>query len=239
MLANSHQIKLYLKLCLSQYPFLFRYLYTFSKNKSHVVKKRNTDLVIEGFPRSANSFLCQTIKELTNKKIRIASHLHFPFQIECAVKENIPVILLIRNPRDAIASLVLRDGNISVKLALFYYLVFHKRLLPYRNHIFVVEFRVLTENINNVIININKKYGFQIPVNNKIDVKEIFEILKNSRDSERFRKKFGNDYIKTVSAPSKTKEDLKKGLYQKIDKYPNLLQKAEHIYCQLSSQKNL
>ena len=76
-------------------------------NKSHQSKivTKKTLLTIEGFPRSGNSFMTKLVlscnPHLTNKLASSTS----PANIMRSVKNNIPTILMLRDPKNAIISL--------------------------------------------------------------------------------------------------------------------------------------
>lgn len=65
--------------------------------------KTNTDICIEGFPRSGNSFFFKLFKK-ANPEATIAHHIHSPIQLIRAVNLGIPAVALVRKPKDAIAS---------------------------------------------------------------------------------------------------------------------------------------
>jgi|GEM_PF-1755712 len=67
---------------------------------------RKTDIVIEGFPRSANSTTVTVFRSWQRKKVRIAHHKHHAAQILRAVAWDIPAVALIREPRAAVISLI-------------------------------------------------------------------------------------------------------------------------------------
>ena len=64
-----------------------------------------TDVVIEGFPRSANSFALAAFRSVNQGGLRIATHVHSPAQVLYAVENDIPAMVLIREPDEAILSL--------------------------------------------------------------------------------------------------------------------------------------
>ena len=64
-----------------------------------------TDLVIDGFPRSANSYTEAAFEvSQQNLGLNIVSHSHAAAQILESTRREIPTVLLIRNPDDAVAS---------------------------------------------------------------------------------------------------------------------------------------
>jgi len=73
---------------------------------SLLVSRGTTKLVIEGFPRSANTFSVRMF-HAANPEItadQISHHSHSISNVKRAVRWSIPVVVVIRNPVDAIAS---------------------------------------------------------------------------------------------------------------------------------------
>ena len=113
----------------------------------------DTQLVIEGFPRSGNSFARRAFIMAQNEifdATRIAHHLHVPAQVVRAARWQIPSLVLIRRPRDAVLSLAIRDP-ISVDQALRYYVSFYETAERYRDAYVLGLFEEVTEDFGRVI----------------------------------------------------------------------------------------
>ncbi len=130
----------------------------FSKHMKTAVQK-GTDIVIESYARSANSFATQWFILAQVRNYNIAHHLHIPAQIIKACKWNIPTLLLIRNPKDAVLSTIVRHPDLSAKTALKYYISFYKNTLDYRSSVVIGHFTSITTNYGQIIEKINQKYG--------------------------------------------------------------------------------
>src|SRR5918999_5771267 len=70
--------------------------------------ERDTEIVIEGFPRSANSFAVAAFARAQGRKPKIAHHVHAPAQVIAAARAGIPAIVLIRNPEEAVLEYVIK-----------------------------------------------------------------------------------------------------------------------------------
>lgn len=82
----------------------------------------DTDLVIEGYPRSANTFLFRVIREATHNSLKIGHHVHRAQQVTMSLKYGIPCFVLFRHPLDAIASYLVREPTLSPSGCLAHYL---------------------------------------------------------------------------------------------------------------------
>jgi hypothetical protein len=67
----------------------------------------DTDLVVEGFPGSANSYLRAWI-HFANAACHVTSHQHSPAVIRRAMADGRPLVVVARDPLDAVASALLR-----------------------------------------------------------------------------------------------------------------------------------
>jgi hypothetical protein len=120
---------------------------------------RHTDVVIEGFPRSANTFAVIAFELAQPESMRVAHHLHVPAQVIAAAKWGIPAMVLVRDPEDAILSLVQLRPHITLKQGLKDYVRFHRRILPFREHFVVASFEEVSTDFGALIRRLNAHFG--------------------------------------------------------------------------------
>ena len=65
---------------------------------------RDTDIVVEGFPRSGNTFAVFALRDASDGRLSVASHVHHPSQVKLAVRKGLPTLLVIREPVACLAS---------------------------------------------------------------------------------------------------------------------------------------
>jgi hypothetical protein len=118
-----------------------------------------TEIVIEGFPRAANTFSVFAFQLAQERPVRVAHHLHAPIQVATGVAMGIPVIVLVRRPSDAVLSLVLRNPYISMRRALRDYATFYEHVLPLRSGCVVAPFEAVTSDFGSVVRRVNERYG--------------------------------------------------------------------------------
>ena len=92
------------KSALAANPFIYVNLirFLFLRNRHNFPDKR-TNIFIFAFPRSGNDFAKQLTKNFNNK-ISISSHYHRPSMLLYAIKLKIPIIVIFRDPIEAISS---------------------------------------------------------------------------------------------------------------------------------------
>lgn len=91
---------------------------------------RKTDVVIEAFPRSANTFCVAVFRVLSSDRLSIASHMHSAAQFRLASRYDKPALLIVRSPLDAISSLSIRRPLVKKKHLIKEYIAFHEKILP-------------------------------------------------------------------------------------------------------------
>src|SRR5215475_3743171 len=120
---------------------------------------RTTEIVIEGYPRSGNTFAVVAFRLAQGREIEIAHHLHAAAQIKRATRLDVPAIVLIREPSEAILSLVVRDPYASMRWALRSYIRFYSAVVPYLEKTVVAPFTTVTSDLASVIRMVNTRYG--------------------------------------------------------------------------------
>jgi hypothetical protein len=147
------------------------------RNYSLVISS-DTELVIEGYFRSANTFAVHAFQLSQEKPVRLAHHLHAPAQLITAARRGIPTLLLLRNPDGAILSELLYD-NVALPDALDAYTRFYTCLLPYLESFVVGEFEQVTHDFGAVIRRVNARFGTNFIEFNHTDetVHECFELM--------------------------------------------------------------
>ena len=217
-----------------KYPLLFYSLYGLVPKNRMLSVNRNTQLVIEGFPRSANTFAVATFNEAQSEKLRLAHHMHVPAQIIRGVRWKIPTIILIRNPKDAVVSFAMYDQKISINQALKCYVSFYKSIYPYRSECVIASFEEVINNYSSVIRETNNKFGTKFisltPTGSEL--KSIFQKIESVGNIEAIRQGETECSELNIARPSSTRAFLKRELIQKLKEPQNhkILKDAEKIY---------
>lgn len=98
----------------------------------------STDVVIEGFPRSANTYVALLV-HVHFPELRYWSHSHGSAAVAAGHRLDIPTVLLVREPVDCVASLMVREG-LSAGAGLYWYRHFHRRVWRYRHGLRLLPF---------------------------------------------------------------------------------------------------
>lgn len=118
-----------------------------------------TQLVIDGYFRSANTFAVYAFQLCQDKPVRLAHHLHAPAQFIAAARTGTPALLLIREPEGAVLSELLYEPQVALPDALMQYIRFYRCLRPYLDSLVVGEFEQVTRDYGAVIRRLNTRFG--------------------------------------------------------------------------------
>lgn len=120
---------------------------------------RDTDVVIEGFPRSGNTFAIAAFRHAQDHEVRIANRVHAPGHVIAALDAHLPVLVLIREPEESVLGWVVYKGDISIGQALRAYRRFYAPLLPHRHRFVVASFDQVITDFGAVIRRVNGRFG--------------------------------------------------------------------------------
>jgi hypothetical protein len=146
------------------------------------------------------------------RKIEIAHHLHAAAQIKRAARLDVPAIVLIREPSEAILSVVVRDPHVTMRWALRSYIRFYSTVLPYLAKTVVAPFTTVTSDLASIIRTVNIRYGTAfkefVPTEDALNsVQQTVEWM-GQMDSM----KTGWDYRLGVALPSEQRRRAKEAL---------------------------
>lgn len=161
-----------LKGVLEDFPRLYLEIVRF-KRRGHWsrewVVSRDTEIVIEGFPRSANSFARSAFRSC-QPDVRYATHVHSPAQIVQACRWGIPTLVLLRDPEGAACGDVAFHCELAkvdpvtlqpaiIESSLERYIRFYEKVLPWSDSFVVGHFPEVTKDFGEIIRRINRKFG--------------------------------------------------------------------------------
>ena len=187
--------------------FLYYSMQKMTKYKKLLVNHK-TDIVIEGFPRCANTFAVVAFNN-SNPNCNVAHHMHVIAQLKGALKYNKPCIVLIRNPVDAIKSYLVRHSKNSVKSVTENYLNFYEFVLKHKEYFIISDFDTSTTDFGKIIELVNNKFETNFHTINlsKQNIINIFTQIDSI--SENGTEKTG---AKGLARPSKLKNQLKEDI---------------------------
>lgn len=236
MLLNkiSADVRFTLRSWIARYPAAYFALLHLSRSpRRHLYVRRDTEVVIEGYPRSANTFAVCAFLYAQARPVKIARHLHLPVQISRAVKWKIPTMIVLRKPEDAILSYLVRYPALSAKTAVNAYIDFYRTAEAFRNYLTLVAFDTVTHDFGAAIKALNLKFNtnFQTFVPSSDALQEVYRMIDemDQRDTRQ-----GTITVATVARPIEGRAQLKQERHGELRACPTLCQ-ADELYDRLSA----
>jgi hypothetical protein len=162
---------------------------------------RRTQLLIDGYSRSGNTYAVCAFQEANGSEVRLAHHLHDARWFVEAADRGVPALLLVRRPLDVMASMVQFEPGMSPRLILEQYAAFYERLVPVRDRLVVADFdEVVRGGFGDVIRRVNDRFGTTfVPFESEPEVESsVLEAI-----DEFGRQHYaGSDFVQRVSRPS-------------------------------------
>ena len=118
-----------------------------------------TELVVEGFPRSGNTFAVFAFRDAQVRAVKVTSHVHVPSQVRLAVRRGLPTVVTIRPPRPTIVSLVIAAPHLSLRTALEEYIHHHELMLEVHDGLELATFDQITGDLGAVIDRVNHRWA--------------------------------------------------------------------------------
>lgn len=156
---------------LGRRPRLYHWTYRLRDGFADRLVTDTTDLCIEGFPRSANSFAVGAFEHAQSTPLSIAHHNHVPAPILNATRRGLPAIVLVRDPVDTVISnrglqlqIAAREGtegppHVPYDRQLRTWTAWYERLAPVHDRAVVAPFEVVTDDFGRVVDAVNARFG--------------------------------------------------------------------------------
>jgi len=222
---------------LNRVPFLLNVL-RLVPGLRHTVVSRKTDLLIEGYPRSGNTFARNAFLLACDGRFFVTSHLHLISSVRKAIRLRKPILILIRRPVEAVCSfLVYKGEHFPVKQALAEYIDFYRYVLEHRESMVVASFDEVTSSFGQVVEQVNRRF------------KTAFPLFEHTAENEQQCIQMTHDQIspwpadrgtwsetRKRSAPSSGRDALKQQARDALMNMNNqeMLLQAEELYAMLT-----
>lgn len=191
---------------------------------------RQTDLVIDGMARSANSYSYVVLLH-THDSLSISHHLHTPRAIERGVMLGKPTIVLVREPRAVLASVMQYDEGGNPLHFLEAYISYYTRVEPLLDRVVLADFTEVVDDFGAVIERTNAKFG-----------SSFVRYVKTDEDEEAIRRRIDEIMAATTPAemieakaprPTAARRSVDEMLAGLDPETQGLLDEAERVYARL------
>jgi len=204
-------------------------------SKRTTLARRDSAIVIEGFPRSGNTFSVAAFTVANGPRMHLGRHLHGAPHVLRAVRLGLPTVVLIRQPADAVASYLVRRPTLTPDDALREYCDFYRAAWPARRGFVVAPFDQVVRDFGEVVSAVNAQFGTTfVPYEpTEVNRTEAFRLVE-----EMNRRECRGEVVEThVGRPSQERES-RKGVVLTMMGRPRtqrLLRQAEDLYEQYAS----
>jgi hypothetical protein len=144
---------------LARTPYLWDVAMRVRPAKNATLARRDTAIVIEGFLRSGNTFSVAAFQIANGTELHVGRHLHGAPHVLRAVRLGLPTLVLIRPPRDAVLSYLVRRATLTPHDAVLEYLDFYRTAWPVRDRFVVGLFDRVTSDFGAVLEQVNQRFG--------------------------------------------------------------------------------
>jgi hypothetical protein len=204
------------------------------RNPHRLLIDKSTDLVIEGFPRSGSTYLVSSLA-LANPDLHIASHLHSVAHIYSAIRKSIPVVMVLREPLEAVASEYLnkqgRNDPMGLPKLLYRYTHFYSQALRYDKDMVISPFETTTRHPQLVARVLRDRFGMPIDPSSKPDDREVLANIDTANALHAGRL---NEL--TVARPSEARVELAGRIKQHLaENYASRLAELQDLHDTLAA----
>ena len=161
------------------HPSLYLPLARRKRGESVRVLDTRTELVVDGFERSANTFAAIAFQVAQNDHVRVAHHMHAVAPLMDAAARGVPTLITVRTPRATIASAMIRQPRVTARQWLKTYAAFYERIMVSRSGFVIATFEEVTSDFGAVIRRVNQRFSteFREFDHTEANVKTVFSLI--------------------------------------------------------------
>jgi len=156
---EADRVRHHLRRPLAHLPYLWDAAMYARASKRTTLARPGTAIVLEGFLRSGNTFSVAAFVISNGPGLHIGRHLHGGQHVMRAVRLGLPTVVLIRRPRDAVLSYLVRRPTLTPYDGLLEYLDFYRTAWPARAGFVVALFDQVVGDFGAVVSRVNERFG--------------------------------------------------------------------------------
>lgn len=210
---------------IAAYPRLYFPIYRLLRSRRHGLLSPTTQLTMEGFPRSGNSFALRAF-ESVNPDVEIGHHTHAAAQVIDSVRRKLPTLVLIRDPVAAVRSLLIMRPEIPPPAAVLSYLQFYRPLEQWLEQFVLATFEEVIADFGEVTRRINRRFAtdFEVFAHTPENVAAIFQRIED------LELRAGGGILRNakVARPDAVRERLK--MQVSLEHWGELIEQASWLY---------
>jgi hypothetical protein len=198
--------------------------------KRSTLARRDTAIVIEGYLRSGNTFSVAAFQIANGPDLHVGRHLHGAPHVLRAVRMGLPTVVLVRSPREAVLSYLIRRDTLTPHDAVLEYIDFYRTTWPVRDGFVVGLFDEVTKDFGRVLDQVNAHFGTAF---HRYEPTPENEARAFALVEEMNREESGGEVVEThVGRPSAERAERKEELRALLERPRTAarLREAERLY---------
>lgn len=197
------------------------------------VVRPGDDFVIDGFPRSANTFSTHAFLLAQPEPVKVGNHTHAAAQFRLAARYGVPSLLVIREPIGAVVSAMVYTSSLDPAPHLVRYITFHRALRGLQDAFVVGRFDELTNDFGAVIKRVNARFGTEFG-DQYGSTEDVFASIRRHHD--KVYAATGVLAPERLTIPSDDRSSLKARALAQIgaERHGQLLARAQSIFQEIA-----
>lgn len=215
---------------LARTPYVWDVAMMARPGKRATLARRDTAIVIEGFSRSGNTFSAAAFAVSNGGGAHVGRHLHGAPHLMRARRLGVPAVALVRRPRDAVSSYLIRRDTLTPDDALLEYVDFYRAAWRVRDGFVVGLFDVVVSDFGAVLDAVNARFATSFA---RYEPTPENEATAFTLVEEMNRLECRGDVVEThVGRPSEARQRRKEELQARLDspRTAARLKAAEELY---------
>jgi len=201
------RLRHHLRQPLSRTPYLWDLAVQARPGKRTTLVHRDTPLLTEGFSRSGNTYSSAAFAVSNGSDVPVARHLHAAAHVLRAARFGVPILLLVREPRAAVSSYLVRRPTLTVDEGLDEYCDFYRTVWRVRSSLVVGLFDDIVTDFGEVLRQVNQRFSTAFA---PYDATPANEETTMALVEDMNRRECAGELVEThVGRPSALREDLK------------------------------
>jgi len=175
------------------------------------VIQANTEIVIEGFGRSASSYAVVCLELAQDRPVKSAHHTHASAQVVKAARLGLPTIVIVKKPDDVAISHMVRHPGLDARTILDAWIRFHRGVASVAGDVIVISVEELDRDYGAVIERLNARFGTTFappPKTEEFDKRVQNEMWQRHVDQARPSLHFGRPTVERQAAKEALRHTL-------------------------------
>jgi hypothetical protein len=194
----------------------------------------DTELVIEGFGRSASSYAVAAFELAQERPVRSAHHTHASAQVVKATRKSLPTLLIVKKPDEVALSHMVRHPRVGPATILRAWIRFHRTVASVSQDVLVISLDELDSDYGGVVRRLNERFGTEYvppPSTEAFDRRVHEEMWQRHLDQGRPDLHFGR--------PTPERQRAKEALRQRLEApgLTDLRRSANRLYAELTGAR--